>query len=46
VGPALAVAVVALAIGGGSTAWAIAIFGIFTGLVVAWFFTHPIVPGS
>jgi hypothetical protein len=74
VGPALAVAIVALAIGGGSAAWAIAIFGILIGLlvatsartargalvgglvvagfliafqvVVAWFFTHPIIPGS
>jgi hypothetical protein len=74
VGPALAVAVVALAIGGDSAAWAIAIFGTLIGLVVAssartargaligglvvaglliafqivvaWFFTHPIVPGS
>ena len=74
VGPALAVAIVALAIGGGSGAWAIAIFGVLIGLVVAtsartvrgaligglvvaglliafqivvaWFFTHPIIPGS
>ena len=74
VGPALVIAVVALAIGGGSGAWAIALFGVLIGLVVAtsartvrgaligglviaalliafqiivaWFFTHPIIPGS
>jgi hypothetical protein len=74
VGPALVIAVVALAIGGGSGAWAVAIFGVLIGLVVAtsartvrgaligglviaglliafqivvaWFFTHPVIPGS
>jgi len=35
VGPALAVAVVALALGGGSVAWTIAIFGVLIGLLVA-----------
>jgi hypothetical protein len=33
-GPALAVAIVVLALGGGSIAWAIAIFGLLIGLVV------------
>jgi hypothetical protein len=74
VGPALVVAIVALALGGGTAAWAIAIFGALVGfvvassartvrgafvgglvvaglliafqIVVAWFFTHPILPGS
>jgi hypothetical protein len=74
VGPALAVAAIALALGGGAAAWAIAIFGVLIGLlvatsartlrgaligglvtagllivfqvVVAWFFTHPVLPGS
>jgi hypothetical protein len=74
VGPSLAVAAVALALGGGAAAWAIAIFGVLIGLivassartvrgaligglivagllivfqiVVAWFFTHPVLPGS
>jgi hypothetical protein len=74
VGPALVVAAIALALGGGAAAWAIAIFGVLIGLlvatsartlrgaligglvtaalliafqiVVAWFFTHPVLPGS
>jgi hypothetical protein len=74
VGPSLIVAIAALAIDGGATAWAIAIFGVLIGLivawsartvrgaligglvvaallivfqiVVAWFFTHPVLPGS
>jgi hypothetical protein len=74
VGPALVVAIVALALGGGTAAWAVAIFGALIGfvvassarttrgafigglvlaglliafqIVVAWFFTHPILPGS
>ena len=33
-GPALLVAIVALALGGGSVAWAIAIFGVLVGLLV------------
>jgi hypothetical protein len=74
VGPAFVVAIVALAFGGGTAAWAIAIFGALVGfvvassartvrgaflggcivaglliafqIVVAWFFTHPMLPGS
>jgi hypothetical protein len=34
-GPALLVAIVALALGGGSVAWAIAIFGVLIGLLIA-----------
>jgi len=49
---------VALALCGGATAWAIASFGALIGgvivaglliafqIVVAWFFTHPVIPGS
>jgi hypothetical protein len=74
VGPSLVVAIFALSLGGGATGWAIAIFGVLIGLVVAssartvrgavvggfvvaglliafqivvaWFFTHPVLPAS